>query len=145
MKHPQMTLAQYVKKRNGVALGAAGSLSNMLHNSLGAASFAQFWLYWNPIWGYYLARFIMQPCRQVMPGALAIIATFTVSGALHDLAISLLKAQFVWPLTPWFSLMGLGVVATKVFNITYGNQPWLLRAFFNASWVLGCYAIVKLL
>ena len=46
-----LTLSQYVKFRNGVPLGDSQSLSNMLHRSLGAASFAEFWQYWNPIWG----------------------------------------------------------------------------------------------
>ena len=52
------SLAEYVKYRNGVSLGAKGSLVNMLKNSFGAGSFRQFWKYWNPIWGYYLFKYI---------------------------------------------------------------------------------------
>ena len=46
-----LTLEAYVKHRNGVPLGASGSLENMLVRSLGAGTFAKFWQYWNPIWG----------------------------------------------------------------------------------------------
>lgn len=45
------TLSEYVERRNGVPLGARGSLANMLRRSLGARSFAGFWRYWSPIWG----------------------------------------------------------------------------------------------
>ena len=34
-----ISLSQYVKKRTGVALGASGSMRNMLERSLGAPSF----------------------------------------------------------------------------------------------------------
>ncbi|MCB0198341.1 MAG: hypothetical protein KDJ65_40755, partial [Anaerolineae bacterium] len=46
------TLRQYVALRNGVPLGDGRSLRHMLRRSFGAASFAGFWQYWNPIWGY---------------------------------------------------------------------------------------------
>jgi hypothetical protein len=35
-QHGHLTLAQYVRRRTGVPLGASGSLRNMLHRSLGA-------------------------------------------------------------------------------------------------------------
>ena len=54
----KVTLSQYVKRRYGIRLGGAGSLTNMLHRSLGAGSFSHFWQHWNLIWGYYLARFV---------------------------------------------------------------------------------------
>ena len=65
--HPKkrnLTLAQYVKRRNGVALGYSGSFSNMLHRSFGAGTLAKFWQYWNPIWGYYLGRYIHGPLKK---------------------------------------------------------------------------------
>jgi hypothetical protein len=56
-----LTLSQYVHRRNGVPLGDAKSLPNMLHRSFGAASFAAFWQYWNPIWGYGLGKYVYTP------------------------------------------------------------------------------------
>ena len=78
----KLSLAQYVKKRNGVPLGASGSMTNMLSRSFGAASFPIFWHYWNPIWGYYLSRNVMSPLASFLPFSLATFLTFLVSGAL---------------------------------------------------------------
>jgi hypothetical protein len=58
----------------------------MLHRSLGAATFAGFWRYWNPIWGYYRSRYVNVPLRTIMLAAPAAIATFAASGAIHDVA-----------------------------------------------------------
>ncbi|WP_394205211.1 acyltransferase [Shewanella waksmanii] len=140
-----LTLAHYVKRRNGVALGASGSLSNMLNNALGAGSFALFWHYWNPIWGYYLGRYVMQPTNRFLPHSAAVIITFAVSGALHDLAISLVKFNLVWPLTPWFSLMGVWVVLSNYLNIQYHRLAWSYRCSINLSVIIGSYGCTQLL
>ncbi len=139
--HRTISLSEYVKKRNGVALGAPGSMSNMLKRSLGASSFNLFWQYWNPIWGYYLSRKIMKPLSQLFPIWLAIIMTFAVSGALHDLAITLVKWEFTFFFTPWFSLMSLIVLATKKFGISYQEHGWLIRASINIALVVFCLVL----
>ncbi|MFT5676243.1 MAG: GR25 family glycosyltransferase involved in LPS biosynthesis [Paraglaciecola sp.] len=105
--HKTISLSEYVKKRNGVALGAPRSMTNMLKRSLGASSFYLFWQYWNPIWGYYLSRKVMKPLSQLFPIWLAMIMTFAVSGALHDLAVTIIKWKLTFFFTPWFSLMAL--------------------------------------
>jgi hypothetical protein len=51
-----MTLGEYIKKRNGVAIGHPQSLKNNLSRSLGAKNFSSFWHHWNPIFGYYLGK-----------------------------------------------------------------------------------------
>lgn len=38
-RNKRLTLSAYVKRRNGVPLGASGSLQNMLVRSLGAGTF----------------------------------------------------------------------------------------------------------
>lgn len=129
----QISLAEYVKKRNGVSLGAQGSMRSMFQRSLGAGSFASFWQYWNPIWGYYLSRYVMRPCHRHMPQWLAVVLTFFVSGALHDLAVSLVKWKTIFFFAPWFSLMGVVVVASKLFSLSYGTQPWVVRATMNLT------------
>jgi GR25 family glycosyltransferase involved in LPS biosynthesis len=133
--HRTITLSEYVKKRNGLALGASGSMTNMLKRSLGASSFYLFWQYWNPIWGYYLSRKVMKPLSGLFPIWLAIILTFAVSGALHDLAITLVKWQLTFLFTPWFSLMSLIVLATKKLSISFANSHWLIRALANISFI----------
>ena len=131
----KLNLATYVKRRNGVPLGSSGSLTNMLYGSLGAGSFAGFWRYWNPIWGYYLGRFIFAPIRLRSPQALATIMTFVVSGALHDAVISALFSNFIFVCTPWFLAMGMLVVVTEKCNISYTDYAWTVRAIINIACV----------
>ena len=126
-----LSLSSYVKKRNGVPLGATGSMRNMLSRSLGANSFPVFWQYWNPIWGYYLSRNVMKPLNRFLPAWIAIFLTFLVSGTLHDLAVSFVKSQPIFFFTPWFGMMGLVVVASNKFNISYGSFAWPIRASIN--------------
>mgnify|MGYP003626388262 CR=1 FL=1 len=141
--HKSITLSEYVKKRNGVALGASGSMTNMLKRSLGASSFYVFWQYWNPIWGYYLARKVMKPLSDLFPIWLAITLTFAVSGALHDLAITLVKWELTFFFTPWFSLMSFMVLVTKKFGISYREHHWLIRAFINISFIALCLVLTR--
>ncbi|WOX06126.1 hypothetical protein [Microbulbifer pacificus] len=130
-----VSLSQYVRRRNGVSLGANHSMRNMLSRSLGAGSFPVFWHYWNPIWGYYLSRNIMKPLGLFMPSWLAVVFTFLVSGALHDLAVSLVKWKVIIFFTPWFSLMGVAVVLSKYFAISYRSYPWIVRAAINILFI----------
>lgn len=141
----EITLSQYVKRINGVGIGAPGSLKNMLERSLGAGSFYLFWRYWNPIWGYYLATKVMHPVGRVLPSWCALIVTFMISGALHDLAVTLIKLRFTFFLTPWFTLMGLAVIGTQSLNISYRNFPWIARALFNIGCVVGCFFLTLLM
>ena len=132
----KLSLAQYVKKRNGVPLGASDSMKNMLLRSFGAPSFPVFWHYWNPIWGYYLSRNVMRPVANFLPISLATFITFLVSGALHDIAVSIIKWKTILFFTPWFGLMGLMVIGSKGAGISYGHVSWPVRALINASFIL---------
>lgn len=116
-----MNLSDYVKKRNGVPLGATDSLRNMLFRSLRAGRFPLFWKYWNPIWGFYLGKYVFRPFKTILPSAPSILLTFTLSGFFHDLVIMLLKRNFELLLTPWFLSMGLCVVLSDSAKIDYSK------------------------
>lgn len=135
-------LSEHGQRRNGVALGARGSLTQMLHRSLGADTFSGFWHYWNPIWGYYLGRFVHVPLRRGMPAAAAVVATFIFSGAIHDAAIFAVTGSPTALFVPWFAVLGLMVVLSKRFGIRYGFQPWMVRAAINIALVVGALALV---
>ena len=136
-----VSLSEYVRHRNGVALGAPNSLRNMLHRSLGARSFAAFWQYWNPIWGYYLAKFIYSPLRKVLPAAVALVATFVLSGALHDLAASLVMRTTVFVCTPWFLLLGIGVVIGRSLEMDLSRYAGVVRAAANILYLAGALVL----
>ena len=143
--HKTITLSEYVKKRNGIALGASGSMNNSLKRSLGAGSFYLFWQYWNPIWGYYLSRNVMKPLARLLPTWLATVMTFAVSGGLHDLAVILFKWKLTFFFTPWFVLMSILVLFTKRFGISYHKYRWIIRASLNIAFIAACLALTMVL
>jgi len=126
-----MRLSDYVKKRNGVPLGANNSLRNMMIRSLGAGNFSTFWKYWNPIWSYYLGKYVFKPLKIILPPALSLILTFVFCGFLHDVVIMMIRWNFSLLFTPWFLIMGLWVVISELIKIDYSKYAWINRAFIN--------------
>lgn len=122
-------------------LGNSDSLRNMLSRSLGAGKFSIFWQYWNPIWGFYLGKYIYKPLKRIFPQAVSLIITFVFCGFIHDLAIMLLKWKFTILLTPWFLCMGLCVVLGDYLKIDYSTYPWFVRAAINILIISGCLLI----
>ena len=137
------SLAAYVRRRNGVPLGASGSLSGMLYRSFGSSSFQQFWNYWNPIWGYYLGYLLFRPLRNRLPNAVAVVATFAISGVVHDLAVSLIFQIPSMTLTPWFTLMGVMVVVSTGYKVSYAHHHWLVRASLNLVQLVGSFLLIR--
>ena len=133
-----LTLSQYVEFRNGAPLGDSKSFSNMLHRSLGAASFAEFWQYWNPIWGYGLGKYVYAPARRILPPAAAYIVTFVVSGGVHDLATIAVRRSFAFLFTPWFFLLGVGAVLGQALGMDFGKRPFWQRATVNFTYLVTC-------
>lgn len=138
----ELTLSQYIRRRNGLPAGARGSLRNMLHRSLGARSFAVFWQHWNPVFGYGLGRYVYSPLRHVASPAIALVLTFVVSGAIHDLVTMAVRGSMAFLFTPWFFLLGLGVIAGRAARIDLSGRPWLFRAAVNIAYVAACLAAV---
>ena len=138
-----LTLSQYVRRRNGVPLGGSGSMRNMLYRSLGAATFAGFWRYWNPVWGYYLGRYVYSPLLKRLPRSGSVVMTFVMSGALHDAVASALLGRVIFTLTPWFFVMGMAVVIGQANGFNYSRFGWPVRALINTSQVALSYALIS--
>src|SRR4051812_16714546 len=78
------TLRRYIEWRLGV--GWRCQLPNLVMRPLGANSPADFWRYWNPVYGYALSYWSYRPLRRVLPRPLAVWLTFLLCGfVLHDL------------------------------------------------------------
>lgn len=137
----RLTLTEYVRRRNGVPLGASGALRNMLSRSLGAPSFAVFWQYWNPLFGYGLARFVNAPLRRVLPSAVAVILTFVACGALHDLVAMSLRRSPTFPFSTWFLALGVGMVLGRAVGMDLSDRSWATRASVNIIYLVVCLVV----
>jgi len=140
-----MNLSEYIKRRNGVPMGASNSLRNMLQRSLGAGKFSVFWKYWNPIWSYYLAKYIFKPLKTLLPPAFALWLTFGVCGFLHDVVIMLIRREFALLFTPWFLLMALWFLISDFLKIDYSRFTWISRALINTTIIAICFTMAFLL
>ena len=137
----RLTLAQYIERRNGVPVGATGSLRNMLHRSLGAGSFSSFWGYWNPVFGYYLGRYVDSPLRRILPRSVALILTFVVCGALHDLAAMAVRGSVAFFCTTLFFFLGAGVLVGRGAGVDFSSLPWAARAAINFTYIVACFVL----
>ena len=85
----------------------------------------------------------MKPLTRYFSTGTATLLTFAVSGAIHDLAVSLILWRGVFFFTPWFIIMSLAVLASKKFNISYGGYPLIIRMSINLAWLLACFLLAS--
>jgi hypothetical protein len=128
-----LALAKYVRRRNGMPLGAPGGLRAMFDRSPGASSFAGFWRCWNPIFGYVLGRNVFAPLRRVLPSSLSLVLTFVVCGVLHDLVTPAVRGSPAFLFTPWFQFLGIGVLLGSAPRMDASSRSWPVRAGVNIA------------
>jgi hypothetical protein len=131
-----LTLAPYVHRRNGVPLGDSSSLRNMLIRSFGVGTFGRFWQYWNPIFGYGLGKYVYSRLPRFLLPALALIMTFVVSGGIHDLVTMAVRRSGAFLFTPWFFLLGAGVVGGRGLKMDFSERRWSVRAGINLTYIV---------
>ncbi|WP_432264964.1 MBOAT family O-acyltransferase [Croceitalea rosinachiae] len=134
-----MTLAEYIRKRNGVPIGSSKSLRNNLYRSLGAKNFSTFWNYWNPVFGYYLGKYIFKPLKKRIPVAFALLFTFIFCGLIHDVITIIYRKKTSLFFTIWFAIMGITVLMTKYLKHDFNKQKWSFRALVNLSIISLCF------
>lgn len=117
----------------------------MLYRSFGARSFAGFWRYWNPIFGYGLGRFVFVPLKRAMPVPLALLATFVVSGAIHDLVTAAVRGSAAFLFVPWFFFLGLGVLLGDALKMDTLSWAWPARAAVHLTYLTACLAVALIL
>jgi D-alanyl-lipoteichoic acid acyltransferase DltB (MBOAT superfamily) len=144
MNRRNLSLSAYVARRNGVPLGASGALRNMLRRSFGARSFAGFWQHWNPVFGYYLGRYVYAPLKKVSPPYIALVCTFVFTGIVHDLVTMAVRRDIAFLFTPWFFFLGMGVVLSQAADMDIGARPWVLRAAVHTTYLGVCLALALL-
>jgi hypothetical protein len=124
--------------------GSSNQLKNWFERSWGARSFADFWRYSNPVYGYYLSYYAYRPLRRVVPRAVAMWLTFIASGfLLHDFVGWALGRRIRFPeMTLVFALLGLGALASDALHMDMSRWPFVARAGANIAYIAVCFLIV---
>lgn len=128
----ELTLARYVKRQTGVPLGASGSFRNMMVRAFGASGFDRFWTHWNPIFSFYLGKYIFHPASLMLPSSLALVITFSVNGLLHDAVTAAVRHEPAWFFTPWFFIMGIMAAVHRRLPVRYHSMSFPTRVLINS-------------
>jgi D-alanyl-lipoteichoic acid acyltransferase DltB (MBOAT superfamily) len=136
IKH--ISFQQYLRLR----LGPPGWARwyNFFIRPFGAASFAEFWRRWNPVYGYFLTYYVYRPLSRIVPRPAAMMATFVFCGfALHDLPAWVASRRVLPPgATITFVLFGLGAILSDALHMDLSAWPFAVRAGVNLAYVAGC-------
>ena len=136
-----MTLTDYIKKRNGVSIGSPKSLRNNLYRSFGSINFSTFWNYWNPIFGYYLGKFIFKPIKKIFSVGISLLFTFIICELIHDIVTTIFREKISFFFSIWFLLLGLAVLLTRTLKLNFSKRVWIIRAFINLSIISTCLVL----
>jgi len=142
----RLPFAKYLGFRLGTK-GGTKAWFNFFIRPFGAASFAQFWRLWNPVYGYFLYYYSYRPLSRVMPRGAAMMATFAGCGFfLHDLPAWAFSRRFLPPgATIAFILFGLGAVAGDRLRMDLSRWPVAARAATNVLYLAACVAAMLLI
>jgi uncharacterized membrane protein YeaQ/YmgE (transglycosylase-associated protein family) len=144
--HHRLTLAKYLRFRLG-SNGGKTAWFNFFVRPFGAASFAQFWREWNPVYGYFLYYYSYRPLSRVISRPVAMVATFVICGfLLHDLPAWAFARKALPPgATIAFVLFGVGAVVGEWLHMDLSRLPILARAAVNVGYISGCIGAMLLI
>jgi hypothetical protein len=102
-------------------------LMRMLDRAFTSPSLSMFWRYWNPVYGYFLSKYIYRPCRRILPRWTSLLLTFAFCGFfLHDAlawpaAITRTGKLFPPPhrITAWFTLIAAGILLSEALGLRF--------------------------
>ncbi len=146
MIRADLSLNAYIERRLGHT--PREQLINFLAKPFGAESFAAFWRYWNPVFGYYLRYAVYQPLRTYLPRWLAVWLTFCVCGLVHGLITLILawlngQRAFVLLALLFFALLGLVVVVTEAARLRFTRVPRVCRWLIHGVTIVLCYRLAE--
>lgn len=128
----------YLRRRLGPP--GPGRWTRFFLHPFTAASFAEFWRRWNPVYGYFLGYHIYRPASRRVPRPAAVMATFLFAGfVLHDLPAWVITRRVLPPGgTIAFSLFGAGLLASQRVGLDLSAEPTILRVAANVTYLAAC-------
>ena len=141
-----LSFTQYLRFRLGPA-GGRKAWFNFFIRPFGAASFAQFWRLWNPVYGYFLYYFSYRPLARVIPRPAAMMVTFAACGfLLHDVPAWVVTRRVLPPgATIVFFFFGLGAVISEAAHMDLSRWPVAARAAVNLAYLALCVVLMLLI
>jgi hypothetical protein len=137
-----LTVKTYVVRRLGKPHGPWQALGRMVTFAFAAPSFAAFWYYWNPVYGYYLYYWAYRPLRRVVPRAPALVLTFATCGfLLHDLPH--LPFTGIPLITTWFVVLSIGVLLGEAVRMDLSRRPRSMRVVVNAMYLVTSFEVAR--
>ena len=121
-------------------------LRNWFMRSFGAGTFSEFWQYWNPVYGYFLAYYIYAPLREICPRPMAVWLTFLTCGfVMHDLLGWVLARRVRAPeMTVLFSFLGALVLLSEWLHLDLSAHTLPLRVLMNTTLLLAAWTATRL-
>lgn len=139
----QPTFAEYQRRRLGRRGPQWHQIVRMVGRSFGAPTFAAFWRYWNPLFGYYLYYRCYRPLIRIIPRPMAVIATFAASGVVHDLFATVAVQRPIAWCTGAFTVFGVFVVAEEGVGWNLRRVPRWLRPLYHFALIATTVWVVQ--
>lgn len=119
---------------------------NFFVRPFGAASFAEFWRLWNPVYGYFLGYYVYRPLSRVAPRRLAMLTTFLFCGfALHDIPAWIATRRVLPPgATIAFAMFAVVALVGDEMHMDLSHWPFAGRAAINLAYLAGCVILMLL-
>lgn len=133
------TYRAYEDRKLGGHGNSLRGMGYMLRQAFFANSFGQFWQRWNPLFSYYLLYSCYRPLSNFLPRSVAVILTFAVSGAVHDLAASLAIRALSVQFTATFVAWGGVVVLEEGLRIRSRGLPLWMRPVYHLALIVGAF------
>lgn len=105
-----------------------------------APSLHLFWRYWNPVYGYYLGKYVYRPCRRLFPHPVCVVITFAFCGlVLHDMLgwpAAIVYGRLPFPIiTVWFTMIAVVVVVSEACRLRFDGLRASLRPLVHAGYL----------
>lgn len=143
-----MTVEEYIQYRTG-ASSIPLILLNMFVKPFYSNSLHSFWKYWNPGFGFYLLYYCYKPIRNIFPHWISLMATFLISGLLHDLIyivpmLFMNGVGFIFPfITIWFFIIAIGIFLTEWFQFDFRKVNPKIRPILHISYLISTFCLTR--
>jgi hypothetical protein len=136
------TFHEYLERRLGPQ--NRGRWARFFLHPFTAASFAEFWRRWNPVYGYFPGVLHLPTVSLRLPRPVAVMATFVFAGlVMHDLPAWIVTRRVFPPGgTIAFTLFGVGLIVSQRAGMNLSTRPPAFRVAVNVAYLATCTGLM---